>query len=244
MDLFEGLEVLRIGLVIVGTLYLLAGIWFHFLFIQLNGFVIGGILGALIGPLLFDDYELLMSIIGFITLGVIGAGLAVFLDLLGVFFSGLILGAIGGGLGYYIAFDSDPSVGIFLFFGIIGGVLMLTLYRTWLIGLTSFIGAVYLGLGLNIHPGWWLLFFLIGIGVQSSLYKTPDPDSKATITIPWKKDSLTSQNNTQETIRSPQPYVNSLPSKSHSPLDLAKLRLSKGEITVEEFKIIEDRLSD
>lgn len=176
--MFEGLEIIRVIMVIVGALYLFLGMWFHFLFIQINGFIVGGILGALLGPLLYEEYELLMSIVGFIGLGLIGAAIALFLDLLGVFISGTILGAIGGGAGYYIAFNSDPSAGIFIFSGIIGGFVLLALYRSWLIGLTSLIGSVFMGIGFNVHPGWWLLFFLIGIGFQSTIYKPSSTEDK------------------------------------------------------------------
>ena len=176
--MFEGLEIIRVIMVIVGALYLFLGMWFHFLFIQINGFIVGGILGALLGPLLFEEYELLMSIVGFIGLGLIGAAIALFLDLLGVFISGTIIGAIGGGAGYYIAFNSDPSAGIFIFSGIIGGFVLLALYRSWIIGLTSLIGSVFVGIGFNVHPGWWLLFFLIGIGFQSTIYKPSSTDDK------------------------------------------------------------------
>jgi len=273
-NLFESLEILRYAFAFVGILYLLFGMKFHFLFIQINGFIIGGFLGALIGQLFFETGVLLISIIGFIVFGGLGASIALFLNLFGVFLSGFVVGSISGGIAYFIFFDSDPSAGIFIIFGIIGGFVMLTLYRTWLIGLTSLIGSFFLGTGLLLHPAWWILFFLIGIGFQSYIYKSSSddnfnnqispstrpktnikPTSYSYLTseqYPSSKDGLILDKNlghnqnglTKSYTSNISANANSTSDPLASPLDILKTRLQNGEISKDEYLIIEKRLMD
>ena len=133
-----------------------------------------------------DHVEGLMAIIGFLIGGVIGAGLALFLEQLGVFLIGASVGAIMGATLFGVGFDSEVSTMITFacIFGIIGGVVFLALYKAWIIGITSLIGAVLIGISTGAGPGIILILFLVGIGVQYGLMQILGPATSSEVGTP------------------------------------------------------------
>ena len=160
---------IRVLLIGVGLLYLLAGWKIHEFIIQLTGFIFGGIFGAFIAPVIMEDSSALWSILGFILGGVAGAAIALFLSACGVFVVGAILGAVAGAAMFYNSLDDGSGVIAILIAAVIGGVLLLAFYKAWIVGVTSIIGAVLVGVSTG-APGWvWFLLFGVGLVVQYSL---------------------------------------------------------------------------
>jgi hypothetical protein len=60
-------------------------------------------------------------------------------------------------------------------FGIVGGVIFLALYKAWIIGVTSLIGAILIGISTGAGPGMMLILFLVGVGVQYGLMQILGP---------------------------------------------------------------------
>ena len=169
--------IVRAVLIMVGLLYLLAGFKIHHFIIQLTGFIFGGLLGAMILTGITDQVQGLMGLIGFVIGGIIGAGLALFLEQLGVFLIGAAVGAFLGASLFGVGFDSEASTMITFacIFGIVGGVIFLALYKAWIIGVTSLIGAILVGISTGAGPGVMLILFLFGVGVQYGLMQVLDP---------------------------------------------------------------------
>lgn len=228
--------VLRIILILVGILYLLAGYKIHQFIIQLTGFIFGGLLGSIILGAISDNLQGLLAIVGFIVGGLLGAGIALFLAELGIFLTGALVGAVLGALMSGGGMGSDAG-GILLFaciFGIIGGIVFLALFKAWIIGVTSLIGSVLIGISTGADFWVYLILFLVGLGVQYGLAKATEPE-KATSPPPPPKPQIT-----QSSIAPQKPL---LPPKENS-LEIAKKRLAAGEISEEEFNNIINRLKD
>jgi hypothetical protein len=169
--------IVRAILILVGALYLLAGFKIHHFIIQLTGFIFGGLLGAIVLAGVVDQAEGLISIVGFFIGGIIGAGLALFLEQLGVFLIGAAVGAILGATLFGVGYNSEASTMITFacIFGIVGGVIFLALYKAWIIGVTSLIGAILIGISTGAGPGMMLILFLVGVGVQYGLMQILGP---------------------------------------------------------------------
>ena len=169
--------IIRAVLILVGILYLLAGFKIHHFIIQLTGFIFGGLLGAIVLAGVTDQVQGLMAIIGFVVGGMIGAGLALFLEQLGVFLIGATAGAFLGATLFGVGLESEVSTMITFacIFGIVGGVIFLALYKAWIIGVTSLIGAILIGISTGAGPGIMLLLFLVGVGIQYGLMQVLGP---------------------------------------------------------------------
>lgn len=169
--------IIRAVLILVGILYLLAGFKIHHFIIQLTGFIFGGLLGAMILAGITDQVQGLMAFIGFVIGGVIGAGLALFLEQLGVFLIGASVGAFLGATLFGVGFDSEASTMITFacIFGIVGGVIFLALYKAWIIGVTALIGAILIGISTGAGPGVYFILFLVGVGTQYGLMQLLGP---------------------------------------------------------------------
>ena len=170
--LFEGMQeillAIRIVLGLLGLALLLVGFALYELFIQIIGFLIGGVLGALAGLLLGNDSDLnwLWMLIGFLLGGGIGAALAIFLTYLAVFISGAFWGAAITSAVWMSAFESFPEVWAVIIGALVGGCVLILLFRFWITALTAAIGAALFGASLGLEPVWWLLLFVVGMAVQ------------------------------------------------------------------------------
>lgn len=169
-DLVSGLSMwVRLFLIVTGLAMLLAGYKIYQSIIQIIGFVIGGILGAASGALITGG-DAGGGIFGFILGGVLGAVAAMFFVYLGVFLSGLLGGAALISALWGALFNSLPDV-IPIIGAIVGAIVMIILFKFWIIAWTAALGAIFFGIGIGAGPGWWVLFFLIGIGVQYGAMK-------------------------------------------------------------------------
>jgi len=87
-----------------------------------------------------------------------------------------VIGAVGG---VYILnnlwsllLESSPSIYIVIISGIIGGIALLTLYKHWMVFLSSAIGAVMFGWGIQGSVGLVVVLFLVGVVVQYSVLRS------------------------------------------------------------------------
>lgn len=165
--------VLRLILGMVGLALLLAGFALYEMLVQIIGFLIGGVAGIIIGGLIASgsDMEWLGAIIGLLVGGSIGAGLALFLTYLGIFLSGAVGGAMLFSGIWAALFDSDPGAFVIILGAIIGGGVLIALFKFWITALTAAMGSILFGLSIGAGPGWWILFFLIGMAVQYGIAK-------------------------------------------------------------------------
>jgi hypothetical protein len=226
----EGSVIIRLILVVVGLLYLLAGYAIHEFMIQLTGFIFGGIFGAIVLSNLVEEFQGVMAIVGFIVGGIIGGAIALFLAALGVFVIGALIGTVITVVGFYGNSNGDPPWALFCIGGLVGGFVMLALYKAWIIGVTSILGSVMLGLGIGAPPGYWILFFIVGIAVQYGLTKS---------LTPAKQPQTTQPSGLAESPSRP-----AIPPPETNPLAIAKQRLALGEITLEEYERIKPLVTE
>lgn len=156
----------RILLGIVGGILLIAGFALVKIFIQLVGFLGGGILGIYAAQLFFPAMTS-NGFIGFVLGGLLGLGITLTATNLGVFVAGALAGAaLVQQLWPYIENQFAPWVGL-LIAAAIGGLLTLWLFNFWIAALTSAVGAILLGVALDMTPIYWLIFFAAGILIQT-----------------------------------------------------------------------------
>lgn len=173
--------VIRCGMALVGLALMAAGFYLYEFIIQLIGFITGGIFGAILGALLAgrdDGSALLFAIGGFVLGGIIGAALAAFLTCASVFLSGFLIGALALGAVIGGLTEDLPDASVMIIGGIIGGIVMLALYRFWITALTAAVGAVLFGLGVGAPPWSWFFFFLFGLACQYGLGKATGNEEK------------------------------------------------------------------
>jgi hypothetical protein len=162
---------------------------------------------------------------------VIGASTTLFLEQLVVFLTGVLLGLLVGGGSFLLSFGDAPAVLLMLCSGVMACILLVALYNAWTIGITPLIGAVLFGIGIHVNPEWWILFSLIGLGVQTVTNKQVDHEQLGFTghkPVPTIEPSLMNRN---------------LPDASQT-LEMAKLSLAWGKISLEEYNQIKENISE
>jgi hypothetical protein len=158
----------RLALIGAGVLFLVAGYAVSGFLISLVGFLAGGVAGALVVGQLANG-DTLITLVGVLVLGGVGAALATSLAMLAVFAAGFLAGAaMTGGL-WLSLFHADPATWAVVAVGIVGGMVMLALYRLWLTALTAALGAALIGYVTGAHPAFWVALFIIGVAIQYGL---------------------------------------------------------------------------
>ena len=176
-------RVLSAVAMLAGLLLLVAGWKIYRLVVVLPGFLIGAVLGVWIGQKLPDNFSFIL--IGFALGGLIGIWLAQVVHNFALF----VIGAVGGvyllNNLWSLLLESSPSILILIISGVIGGIALLTLYKHWMVFLSSVIGAVMFGWGIQGSIGLVAVLFLIGVLVQYSVLRSKDasatvrPDGRA-----------------------------------------------------------------
>jgi hypothetical protein len=167
---------------LAGLALLVAGYKIYRFVIALPGFLIGALLGAVLGYGSAESW--LLAILGLVLGGLAGAALALLLHDLAVFLLGALIGGALAGIVFAGFGDSGPPILAMIIGGIIGGAGLLALSHMWVVLLSSIVGAVLFGFGIGAGPGWMILFCLGGIGVQYGLAralgdKLPLPGAEA-----------------------------------------------------------------
>ncbi len=150
-----------------GALLLFAGWKIYRFVVALPGFFIGAMLGVQIAFHLEQSgwIALLALLVG----GMIGAWLALAVHDLAIF----VIGAVGGILladtVWGVFSTTDPTLLFEVGAGIVGGILLLTMARAWMMLLSAAVGAVMFVWGVQISLVYAPLFFILGIVVQSLL---------------------------------------------------------------------------
>jgi hypothetical protein len=161
MDFTDVFQDLRIVFIIVGIALMVAGFLLHQLAIAIPGFIIGGIIGLLIGSLDNFDQPMLIGLLG----GIAGAVIAIFFENLIIF----ILGAVAAIILLYFIKD-DPSTFLIIVAGLIGGITALTVWKFCVVVITSIIGSfLFCGGTDTLDSSLPILLTLIGIAVQYGL---------------------------------------------------------------------------
>lgn len=172
---------LRIPILIAGLALLLAGLWLVELIIALPGFVIGAIAGASIGTAANDGHFGILSILLAIVAGALGAWLALALFYLGVFLSGFAIGFImGGSIGGALFHSKEATTIVGIVLGIFAGILAVALWQVLQVVISAGVGAALIGtaLGFSDKPIYLILIWLLGIAVQSGLFKLIGPPKR------------------------------------------------------------------
>ena len=156
---------------ILGIIILLAGEKFFWLFVAIIGFI----LGMDYAEVLFNEASQGLVVLLSLTLGVIGAVLAVFAQWIAILMAGFL------GVGYlflmimdFFTMANEFSWAVFLTGGIIGSIIMVFVFDWALICISSLLGALLIVDNLNITEGTVSFLFLavltiIGFIVQSKL---------------------------------------------------------------------------
>lgn len=158
----------RLALVGAGVLFLAAGYAISGALISLVGFLAGAAAGSVVAGQVANG-ETLVTIVIVIVLGGVGAALATSLAMLAVFAAGFVAGAaLTGGLLQALTI-ADPATWMLVAGGVVGGMVMLGLYRLWLTALTAALGAALIGYVTGAHPAFWVALFILGVAVQYGL---------------------------------------------------------------------------
>lgn len=156
----------RLAMGIIGVVLLVAGFSLVKVLIQLIGFFGGGVLGLYAFELIWPASGA-ASIIGFAIGGLIGISIALTATNIGVFITGMGVGAaLAQQIWLFLEGTPAPWYGIALV-SILGGILTLWLFSYWVAALTSLIGAILLGMALNLVPVYWVVLFVAGVVVQT-----------------------------------------------------------------------------
>src|SRR5258708_24969261 len=151
---------------VLGGALLLMGRKLFWLFVGVIGFVFG----AQVAPRFFHGSELLTIGAGLV-LGLIFAGLAVFVETVAIG----VAGFLGGG---YILLSLASALGMdkgaliwvaFLLGGVIGVVLIVSLFDWALISISSLAGAATITQALHVGAVFFLLFFIVGVSGSGRL---------------------------------------------------------------------------
>ena len=155
---------------LAGLILLLAGFMVYEFAVQLVGFLIGGIAGALLLPQFAGDGQsILWMIIGFLGGGVIGVILAQGLAGIIIFLAGGVAGAILVIQIWQSIFDMVPNIIITIIGLVIGGFLSVLLFKLWMTALLAALGAFFLGSAIQAPVAWWVVFFIVGLIWQYGL---------------------------------------------------------------------------
>lgn len=158
---------LRTLAVLGGVVLLFVGWKIYRFVVALPGFFVGAVLGAQVG------YQLSQSgwiaLVGLMLGGVLGVWLALTLHDLAVFAIGALGGIfLVGNLWPLLAQTPVPLL-LEIAGGIVAGLVLLAMARTWMMLLSAAVGATMLVWGIHEHVFWIVVLFLLGIIVQLGL---------------------------------------------------------------------------
>jgi len=159
-----GIISLRVVYTVCGAVLLLAGWRLHRLIVALPGFAVAGSLGAIAASYASDNP--MVVVLAVLIAGGLGAWLALTLFRLAVFASGALAGILLADSLWPVVAGSSPPIWGILGGALGGGLLILALMGIWLPVLSSALGAVLLGSGLDLSFAWMLGLFAVGILVQ------------------------------------------------------------------------------
>jgi Domain of unknown function (DUF4203) len=162
---------------IAGALLLLLGRRLFWLFVGLSGFAVGLLLAPTVLPNSPDWLVLVVAL----ALGIVGALIAVFLQRLAIAVAGFLAGAfVGSTLASALAGDANTVVWVGMIVGgILGAILLSTMFDWGLIGLSAFVGATMIVDSLQLTAGAALtatvVLFLVGIAFQLFTGRKAEP---------------------------------------------------------------------
>ncbi len=164
----------RVIMGIVGVILLVAGFSLVKVLLQIIGFFGGGAVGFYLAAYFMPGIDWI-AIVGFIIGAILGVGIAMTATSIGIFIIGALIGAgLVQQIWPYIGGHSAPWLGILLI-ALASGILTLWLFNFWIAALTAIIGAVLLGMALNLQPLYWIALGIGGIVIQTVISKRAPP---------------------------------------------------------------------
>jgi len=161
-------DLARVILIVGGVVLLVAG-WLVYEWIIL---IAGFLIGAMTALALVSTPNAGIALLAFLIGGLIGAALGALLYYVAVFLIGGYVGiAVTEGLAAALGLLPVTAVAVLVGF-IVGGVVLLLLSLELLIIFSAIVGAQMLALALNLGVGWMLVLALIGIVVQIMAVRT------------------------------------------------------------------------
>jgi hypothetical protein len=158
---------MRLLLVIGGSILLIAG-WRVYDYIVL---IAGFIIGASVALSLLTEDNTMITVGAILVGGFIGAFLALYAYLIGVFLIGAYVGIVLTGALAAEVSATPVSPLILLIGGLIGGLILAQLSFQFMVIVAAVAGAQMLVLGLGLEPYWTLLLALAGIILQLYLMR-------------------------------------------------------------------------
>jgi len=161
---------MQLVLLVIGVLLLVAGYRISRFVLHLAGFAFGAIAGVTLVGRFMNSGGFFVTLAGFFIGGLIGAALVQFLAEAGVFIVGAIAGwVLGSTLVGWFHLGNPIALIVSGVLALVGGVILLSLFKTWLIGVTSLLGAILLAKATSSGLLWVIVFFVAGILIQSLL---------------------------------------------------------------------------
>ncbi len=150
-----------------GALLLFAGWKIYRFIVALPGFFIGAFLSVQIAFRM--DQSGWIALLALLIGGMLGAWLALMLHDLAIFAVGVVGGTFLAAAIWNLFSSSEPTLLFEIVAAIVGGVLLLTMAKAWMMLLSAAVGATMFVWGVQISVTYIPLFFLLGIVVQSLL---------------------------------------------------------------------------
>jgi hypothetical protein len=155
-------DVARILMIIGGIVLLVAGWYVYEWIILIAGFLIGASTALALAP----DADTIIAILVFILGGIIGAALGALLYYIAVFLMGGYIGIlVTQGLALALGLTPVTLIPIIIGF-LIGGFLLVVLSQELLVIFSAIVGAQLIALALNLSFPWQIMLVLVGIIVQ------------------------------------------------------------------------------
>jgi hypothetical protein len=155
-------DLLRIVLIVGGLVLLLAG-WLVYEWIIL---IAGFLIGATTALALLPQDNTLIALLIFLVGGLIGAGLGALLYYVAVFLIGGYLGIlVTEGIAAALGLGEVSLVAVLVGL-VVGGIILVMLSFELLVVFSALVGAQMIALALNLGLGWMLLMALVGIVLQ------------------------------------------------------------------------------
>lgn len=181
-------DLARVILIVGGVVLLLAG-WFVYEWIIL---IAGFLIGAMTALTILDPTDTLLALVVFLIGGVIGAALGALLYYVAVF---LIGGYIGILLtqGIAVALNLLPVTLIAVLIGfIVGGIILILLSMELLIIFSAIVGAQMIALALGLDVAWMILLALVGMVAQLAVVRTRGIDlrRRPMRRVPWRRRAV------------------------------------------------------
>lgn len=155
-------DVARILMIVGGIVLLVAGWYIYEWVILVAGFLIGGATALAFVP----DANTVLAVLAFVVGGLVGAALGALLYYIAVFLIGGYVGILlANGLAVALGLAPVSTLAVIIAF-LVGGFILVALSQELLIFFSAVVGAQMIALALNLGFEWQVMLTLVGVVLQ------------------------------------------------------------------------------